>query len=151
MKGVLVDLNKIKKMLETIVWDGAYYDPSEGGIHPTIEGTPVGINETDAKFVGAAPEIISQLVSKVERLQAELISSSKMYQDIGDIQSNTITKLKSDNAVMKEVLSFYAYQFHWTEEYVGGPRLNFTGRYGEGYEMAESALKQVSKGDSNNE
>ena len=42
-----------------------------------------------------------------------------------------------------EALEFYGHEFSWSEEYIGGPRLNFSGLEGEGFEKAKQALSDL--------
>jgi hypothetical protein len=44
-----------------------------------------------------------------------------------------------------ETLESYALESYWSEEYVGGQRLNFSGMWGEGFELAQTALEEIRK------
>jgi hypothetical protein len=58
--------------------------------------------------------------------------------------SSLISKLKKLK-LAKEVLEKYASNSSWGEEYIGGPRLNFTTMDGEGFEIAKQALEEIEK------
>jgi len=59
----------------------------------------------------------------------------------GPLPHTIIDQLVRQVELMEEALRKYSFTSSWAEEYVGGPRLSFSGEYGEGYEIAKEALE----------
>lgn len=146
--------------------DGVYDKHGESIILNTDYNTS-GVYERDGcqikpppnhTLIVNAPTIISDLLEELEAKNAEM---SEIGRKLLRLKWDTAEKAQISNELIdltlslrekdlrkqleeaRKALEFYALKSSWSEEYVGGPRLSFTGVEGEGFEVAHKALERM--------